>query len=474
MPSSALSVIPRRPQLAHAGVVVLGALSYVTVLHVIYAEHVAPRYSYLQYAYRAPDAVHYGLAVGLVVALALVLPRRLTHPSHFIAWVLFVLLVAPTLTVSQYVPALGSDKAFELALWVGGCFSLIALLGTRQILRGFLPSIAMKDPPFWWVVAALFVGLNLYVLASIGVNTDLPSLDDVYGVRGEFRQEADLNPTLGYLGPLLATVVNPLMMVRGLWQRRWLWLAAGVFGQLYLYAAQGNKTALLSPVAVAAAFLLLRRRRPPPAAAMLFAAPVLSLIMLALDWLTASYDWTSLLVRRLLVTPSLITIGYVQVFGDIEKAHLGHSVFSSWVTYPYGLEPPDLVGVQFFGNPSTHANGSWLADGFANFGYPGMLAASIVVMGLLWTIDDATRGVPAGAASLLFLMPAMTLAEAAVLTSLLTHGYFAAIVLCLLMPRDGWVQRGVTVDTPIRDRGGGSAGPPVDTPGRAAATAPLP
>ena len=76
-------------------------------------------------------------------------------------------------------------------------------------------------------------------------------------------------------------------------------------------------------------------------------------------------------------------------------------------------------------------------------------------------------------------MPAMTLAEAAVLTSILTHGYFAAIVLCLLAPRDGWVQRGVTVDTPLRavplkDRGGGSAATPVDAAGRATASAPSP
>src|SRR6185312_10888485 len=166
---------------------------------------------------------------------------------------------------------------------------------------------------------------------------------------------------------LLATLVNPLVMVRGLWERRWLWFAAGAFGQLFLYAAQGNKTALFSPFALAAAFLLFRRLRPPSAATLMVAAPVWVLLMYLGDLVTSTNDFTSNMVRRLFVTPGLVTVGFVQVFDGIPKAHLGYSVLSPWFNYSYGREPSDLVGVQFFGDPETHANGSWLADGYANF-----------------------------------------------------------------------------------------------------------
>ncbi|HWI00873.1 MAG TPA: hypothetical protein VNT27_11120 [Propionibacteriaceae bacterium] len=449
MSSSAVASTARRPHPTGAVVVALGALGYVLVLHYIYATHIAPDFAYLQYAYRSPDPLYYGLALVLVVVVALTLPRRLTHPSHFIVWVLFLLLVAPLLTVSQYAPALDEGEAFELALWAAGCFLLIAVLGTRQPLRGFLPRIVVDRKTFWIGVLAVYALLSLYVVVSVGVNTHLPSLDDVNGVRGEFRQETSADPALGYVGPLLVTVVNPLMMLRGLWERRWLWFAAGMIGQLYLYAAQGNKTALFSPFALAAAFLLFRRPRPPSAATLTVAAPIWCVAMYVGDLLTATNDFTSNMVRRLLVTPGLVTVGFVQVFDGIPKAHLGYSVLSPWFKYPYLLEPSDLVGVEFFGDPQTHANGSWLADGYANFGYGGMLAASIVVVVLLWGIDDAARGLPVGVAALLFLMPALTLAESAVLTAILTHGYFVAIVLCLLAPRDGWRQRGVTVETAV-------------------------
>ena len=142
-------------------------------------------------------------------------------------------------------------------------------------------------------------------------------------------------------------------------------------------------------------------------------------------------------MRRVLVTPGIVLSGYVQVFHDMPKAKLGYSVLRTIFPYPYAKEPPDLVGAEFFNDPFTHANGSWLADGYANFGYPGMIAATVVLILLLWAIDDATRGLAPGLACLIFLMPALALAESAILTALLTHGFIAAIILCALAPRDG-------------------------------------
>jgi hypothetical protein len=110
-----------------------------------------------------------------------------------------------------------------------------------------------------------------------------------------------------------------------------------------------------------------------------------------------------------------------------------------WIfPYPYPVEPADLVGALFFDRPDTHANASFMADGYANFGYPGMVAACLILVALLWAIDDATRGLPAGFSRLLFLMPALTLAESGVLTAILTGGIMLAIVFCALAPRTGW------------------------------------
>lgn len=444
--------------LARAPVVVAAVLAYVAVLHHAYVNDIAPYFTYLQFGYRSPDPFGYAVAIALVVAIALLLPRRVSRPSHVIVWALFLIAVLPSLVVPQYAPALSKPAALELALWVGGCFLAVVVLGTRGLLRGVVPLAPLRSRTWWRLVAVLFVVLNGYVLLAIGVNFDLPSFNDVYDVRGEFREEESALPALGYVVPLLDKIVNPLLIVRGLLTRGWWWIGAGVLGELYLYAEQGNKTAALAPIALVGAYAFLRARRRI-GTVVLLAASVASILVLALDRLLASNDLTSLFIRRTLVLPGLTTAGYVQVFDDAPKAQLAHSVLSPFVEHPYLEEPPDLVGRLFFGDPETHANGNWLADGYANFGYAGMLAATVVLVLLLWAVDDAARGLSAPFACMVFVVPAIALAESAILTAILTHGFFALIVLCALAPR-GW--------PPGRGDGGATGA------GRAAASATAP
>jgi hypothetical protein len=227
-------------------------------------------------------------------------------------------------------------------------------------------------------------------------------------------------------------------MARGLWDRRPLWFLAGVLGQVYVYAMVGAKGSFFSPLALVAVFFLLRRGRRPAVAMALVGAAAIAVVAMAIGW-------TSLFVRRFLITPGLVLTGYVEVFDDAPKAYLGHSVLSRFVDYPYHAEPPDLVGRYFFGYPETHANTGWLGDGYANFGYPGMLVASVLLVLVLWAIDDAAKGLPLGFTCMLFTSPALALCESAILTAILTHGIFAAIVLCALAPRTGWRRTGPVV-----------------------------
>ncbi len=438
--------VPRRSMLTRGPVVVLAVLAYVGILHYAYVHDIAPLFTYLQYGYRAPDPYYYGAAIGMVIILALLLPRHIERPSHLSVWLLYLIAVLPGVIVPQISPALSQVEAFRLALWVAGCFLPVVLIGTRQGLRGFIPLAPLPARRWWLIIVVLWLVLNTFILLYAGIKFALPSFEDVYGVRGEFRVTESTDPALAYVVPLLDKIINPLLIIRGLWYRRWIWAVAGTLGQVYLYSQQGSKTAILAPVAIAVAYLFLRRR--PAGPSILAAAVVGSIGVLLVDWWNASNTLTSDFVRRVLVTPGIVLSGYVQVFQDIPKAKLGYSVLRGFFPYPYTKEPPDLVGAEFFGDPFTHANASWLADGYANFGYPGMVAATVVLILLLWAIDDATRGLPSRFACLIFLMPALALAESAILTALLTHGFIAAIILCALAPRDDLPDRGGATEVP--------------------------
>jgi hypothetical protein len=346
------------------------------------------------------------------------------------------------MVVPQISPALSQVDALELAVWIAISYFPVAAIGTCRTLRGFVPHHALPAPTFWMLVLVAFAALNGYVLASAGLNLELPSLTDVYDVRAELAALENAVALLAYVVPLVANVLNPIVLARGLWARKWAWALAGVLGQVYIYSISSNKAALLSPIAVAAAFLLLRFRRPP-AAACLVAASAVSIAAVLVDrligWVPG--ELTSLIVRRIFVTPGLLTAGYVRVFDDIDKARLAHSIFSRFLDYPYLVEPPRLVGRAFFGNPDTNANANLLADGFANFGHPEMLAACLVFVLLLWAVDDAAEGLPLGFACPAVMMPALALADSGILTTMLTHGFLATVVLLALAPRTGWPEQ---------------------------------
>ena len=421
--------------------VVLAAVAYCFTLRWMYEHVIAPEYTYLKYAYRSPDPRAFGLALVLVLVLALLLPRRIGRPSHFIVWVLFLVAVVPSIVIPQISPALDTGQALTLACWVSGSFALVAVAGTRRLLRDFVPRPSCDPRTFWLVLVVATVIADIYVAVAIGFRLELPSLTDVYGLRAEFNgTEAD-DAVLAYLGPTLFNVVHPLILVRGLWTRRWVWVLGGAAGQFLVYSASGNKTAVLAPAALILVTLAFRLGRRLTGTIILVSGTVVSITMFLVDQLIDSDAAVSLIVRRLLVTPGLLSAGYVSVFSDLDKVHLSHSVLSPFLRYPYPAEPPDLVGAVFFGDPDTHANANIFADGYANFGYPGMVLACAVLVLILWTVDDATEGLPLGASSMMFLLLGLALGDGSVFTSILSGGFLAALVLAAVLPRDGWTAR---------------------------------
>jgi hypothetical protein len=251
-------------------------------------------------------------------------------------------------------------------------------------------------------------------------------------------EEQESSLLLSYAVPLIANVLNPLIVVRGIYTRRWIWIVAGLVGQVFIYSFTGYRSSALSPLVLLGAYLLFRRNSRPASIIMPLSVTVLAVTMWVTDRFLSSIEFTSLLVRRFLITPGLLTAGYVAVFHDIDKVYLSHSFLKPFLVYPYAQEPPLLVGELFFHNPETNANANLLADGYANFGFPGMLIECLVLVVLLWAVDDGCRGLPIGICATVFVMPVLALADSGIFTTMLTHGFVAAIVACLLMPRTGW------------------------------------
>lgn len=422
----------------HAVSIIPAALAYAAVLHWVYAERAAPVFDYLGYTYRQPQWQYYTFALFVLGAAAVAMPSRVRRPSDFILWLLFILVGAPTIMIPQYSGALTEVEGMVGSLGMGLAFLATTMITRRLDLRVF-PQVRASGTSLWLVIAAISAFVYGYLAMTTGLQIRLVGIADVYDLRDEYRGSlATTGGLLGYLVAWQGNVINPLIVVRGIFARRIVPIILGSVGQLILFSATGFKTIMLSVPALIVVAWLFRKSANPRGVALLWAASALSMVCVALDYVTGSVTWTSLFVRRFLLTSGMLTSTYLMFFGHQPKLYLSHSVLAPWIEYPFSLPYTRQVGLAVTGNPATSMNANVFADGFANAGWVGVAIACIAVALILALVDDASRGLPIAVPATMMLLPTIAMSNSALLTALLTHGVALSLVLLTILPKTGW------------------------------------
>lgn len=407
---------------------------FALLLHWVYADLISPTFDYLGYRYREPTAAAFIIAVVIAIAAALALPRRLERASSVVLWLLFVVTVAPTILIAPYTPYRTDDQALIL----GGAVALIFMAVAWGVRGDIKPRSWGVSPTSIWFILIVISLLTYGLLAfTQGISLRLLSFVDVYDVREEYAGNLEGIGILSYLVFIQANVVNPLMVARGLFNRAPVWTIAGLLGQLILYSTTGFKGMLFAvPAWFIVAFVLRRKRRTTDGLVLVWGAGGLILISAVIDQLLNSILLTSLLSRRFLITPGVFTSVYAEFFSANPQVHLGHSILRPFVDYPYELTPPYVIGEWMAGLPTMAANANMFADGFANFGWIGMIGAGAVLLVYLRILDQVSVGLPLGVVGVVMTMPTVALSNTSILTAMLSHGLVAAILLLAVMPRD--------------------------------------
>jgi hypothetical protein len=416
-----------------AGVVVLLA-----VIHVSYQYLIAPNYGYMRLVYQPPHLAVYSAMLVLLLLIAAILPVRLSRPADFLLWVVYLLVVVPSLTISLLAGTLTPWYQLMLGCVVTVTFAAVIVAG--RLPSGWLTARIRPLPPrvFWLIIIALSAAL--YGMLAIGghIRFALPGLSAVYSVRGDFNAAAGGNVLLAYLMPAQATVFNPLVMAVGIMRRQWWLTAIGIVAELMLYAAGGHKTVLFSvPAIIVVAVLYWRGHRPSGA---LFAWGVGAVVGLSalIDYIANSPWLTSLFTRRLIDVPGQLTGAWIQVFSDQPKAHFAYSFLSPFLPYSYDVAPPFVVASKFFGNPTMNANANLFASGYANVGWFGIAMEAAMLAVVIVLANATAQRTPLTAAAMLLAAPSVSLVNGSVFTSLLSHGVAAALLVLLFAPPSIW------------------------------------
>jgi hypothetical protein len=120
---------------------------------------------------------------------------------------------------------------------------------------------------------------------------------------------------------------------------------------------------------------------------------------------------------------------FIQYFSEHNKFFLSNSIFRSFVNSNYSVSPPFIIGEYFYQSIKMSANGNFLADSFAQFGYFGILFYTLLLSFILKIMLNSTKNL-----SLNILLPSVflliyALSNSALLTVILTYGLFLYLII---------------------------------------------
>ena len=389
----------------------------------------APLFGYQGLEYRSASTLTQLGVVGLILLCTALTPVRYRQPSDGVLYVLLPLVVIPVLTVAA------TDAHFEglasnLIITIAGAYLLLALCSMlpRQP-SGLAKRLSLRRP--WAIAILLSVASYGLMFTTFGVHLKLLSFSDVYDVRAVYKEQA--SGATHYLLEWQANVINPLFVVYGIRFRRSLPLIAGVLGDFLIYTTTGSKSVLFSALAVVALLFALRQKnsavRPPVTGVRIgFAFAALVAIAGVIDTFNHTAAWTSLLVRRLSLVAGVNTGYYFQYFSIEPKTHLAYGFVGMISGATGAVPPPQQIAAFAYHTLTINPDANLWADAYANFGYIGVVLFTLILAGFLWLYDRLARNADKRAATVLLVAPALSLANSALLTCLLTHGMLLALL----------------------------------------------
>lgn len=369
-------------------------------------------------------------AMGLA---SLVLPHQIAKPAQFIVGALFILVLVPVSTIPLVSGILEPNHATALSLAASLCFAVLSF-AARKNVDALAPKSVLSEGFFISVSVIVSVCVLLVIYVMAGFSIERPDFSEANDVRLEFRDTlASSSPILAYAVPLSVKVLNPLLLIVGLQWKKWWVVGLSLVGQLSIFTLNGQRSILIGTIGALFVYFAVSRWRRIRTSRFFLGAALFIVISWVIFAVLGSATLMSLFVRRLIVVPGMLTGVYHSYYDESNFAQFRHSrIFSFGDPEP---APPRVVGEYFTGNPDIAANANFLADGYANFGWVGVVVFGLVLALILAFLNRVAAGVPNQVVFALLVGPTFALSDTALFTTLLTHGLIALMVILAIYPR---------------------------------------
>lgn len=415
------------------------ALAFSLALQINYAMLISPRFQRLNFpAFDASFSVRLACLLLSLLPAIVWLPTRLRRPSDYAQWVFYVVLVIPTgALVAWTVQGIGDRALLPVLGLVAGSFAISAVTSIGGVV---LPTPGFTRLSSGGLIALLLVAsvVNIGYLARTTGLAFRPSLflGDVYSVRWDALDTVFVTTGGSYILGWQSRVIGPTLLAFGLLRRSRSLVAIAILNQVVLFSITAQKSMIFVMPLMAFGWIVsseMFRRRPVTA----FLGGGFALVTIGglLDAGGISLWFNSILVRRFLALPAILTGNYFEYFSETPKLGFPGSPLGFNLEQTSTVPAPLVIGELLYSDSRAYANANFVADGFANGGWFGVFLELVLVCLALAAFDFASKGLDFRTRLLLCIVPIWSLTESAAPITLVTHGFVLAILIAFVTPR---------------------------------------
>jgi hypothetical protein len=419
---------------------VLAVASYITVLLLTYATLIAPRFGYVGLEFHSPEPISWIWMSALCAFPVILLPLAIERPSAVVVWWLYLVAYIP----SVFIPIIGlqmpPESVLEQHASMCVCMSTLALITKARTLR--IPRIYVPKQVFWWglLTSTLFVCAAVMAYAPPQLShlrAIVAGTGSEYDIRSSFARASRVSIALGYAMALLSGAVAPYIISMGIVRKRYALIVFGVVVETFAFAATGAKDALFAPLFLFAVMWTLRNRRQFGIRLTLLLAVAVGAFAL-FDGLLPRPVLSGMITRREILYPGMLAGMYWKKFSEGPKVYLTNGIGKYLPGAMESVSPSYQIGGVYF--KGADANAHLWAEGFAQFGIPGIFAFTAVVALALWLYDTTARRGDLRLAVLAVSITAHKFSNTSPLTVLVTHGFILIAILLAISPDEKLVR----------------------------------
>lgn len=390
---------------------------YKSVLDLVYFFWINPIYGYtgfnMEFAFSK-----YIISMFLLLILVFFTPIYKSRISELIFQLHLIIMIIPLLTIYTFNNV---SILFLLAMIIMFIFQILSV---KLIPLIKIKTVKRAKLIVWITILSMTIISYLFLIYTQNLNIRALNLISVY----EFRKDRVIQPLImNYILTWQFRIINPIILVYSLKKNNKILFIVISILQLVFFLYYPNKEILFSFGLIFFAFFILNKKLvfEKTFIYFIFGITVFTLIVYRFFGqlvLFANFVW------RLLYVPAIIKFWHYDFFSVNEKLYYSEGIIGRI----FNIQSPYLLSSGFLtGQTSGNANTGYIAYGFDNAGFFGMIIISIVLILVLYFVDSITHKTNHKIVFPLLVYPMLTLNDTDLLTLLLTGGFFIFIIFAI-------------------------------------------